>query len=110
MDQAKTPNRRRSLRHPARRTTKVACYRGSLGLGKNIAIAVLDVSETGACLVLNTSLQLHEEVEVHLTGATHKAPVKVLAEVIWSVEMKDGQYCTGVAFRKPVAYRDVQAM
>jgi hypothetical protein len=98
------------MRRKAKRTTRIACYKGALGLGKNIALSVLDLSETGLCLLVNTAMAQGEELEVNLMALSHRHAIKVLAEVVWSVEAKDGVFCVGAKFRSTVPYREIQEM
>ncbi len=103
-------NRRRSLRHKAKPTTKILCYTGPHGLGKNIAVSMLDLSETGLCLLVDTCLAARDEIEVRLVGVGRRQPQKNIAEVVWCVEIRDGLYCIGARFQRPLSYRDLQEM
>jgi hypothetical protein len=100
-------NRRRSPRRLPKRTTRITCHKGSLGLGPNIALSMLNLSETGVCLLVKENLETGSEVEVRLINPIHRQPLRTLAEVIWCVETKDGAYCIGAHFRKPLLYRDL---
>lgn len=112
MDQArnKLRNRRRSIRRQARRTTKVTLYRGPMGLGSNLAIKILDLSETGTRLLIATELTQREEVEINLLGMGQARPVRLPAEVVWCIETKEGEFCVGIQFRRPLNFRDLQGM
>src|SRR4051812_12478558 len=100
---ARTTNKRRSRRAPPKGTTKVRAYKGPMGLGPNLAVAILDVSETGLRLVLRSDLPKGQEIEVNLDNVSTK-PIKVIADVIWSLPMADGNFCVGVSFQKPLRY------
>ncbi len=103
-------NCRRSIRHAARRTTKVSCYGGKLGLGPNIATQILDISETGARLRVREECILQQEIEIYLSSASHRKPIRMRGEVVWCVRTNDGDYCVGVQFRGNLAFRDVQLL
>jgi hypothetical protein len=105
-----TANRRRTFRRRPRKITKVACFKGALGLGPNLALDLLDVSERGVRLRVKEPLELHQQVEVHLTGLGHRRPVKVPAAVVWCVEAADGSYCIGAHFEKGLPYADLQQL
>src|SRR5256885_2178544 len=49
-------NRRANPRRAPKGSTRVTCRRGSLGLGPNLALSLLDVSETGARLLVKEPL------------------------------------------------------
>ena len=68
-------------------------------LSDRVASGVLDVSETGARLLLDKRLADGAEFEVNFEGPGSK-PVKVLANVVWTVETADGRFVTGVHFQK----------
>src|SRR5205809_965252 len=78
-------NRRSSLRFRARGGSKSICRKGALGLGANIALALLDVSETGARLRVKEALRPGQEVEVSLQGPGGGRETKMLGQVVWSI-------------------------
>src|SRR5438128_2163012 len=59
---AKQPNRRHSRRQPPKGSVRAFCRKGTLGLGPNIAVRLLDLSEGGAQLVVSEELQPGQEV------------------------------------------------
>ena len=103
-------NRRRSIRHNTKRTTKVTCHGGKLGLGPNIARQVLDISETGARLRVSAECEAKQEIKLHLNSLSSRKPLIAEGEVVWCVATADGDYCIGVQFRKPIPYRDMTMM
>jgi c-di-GMP-binding flagellar brake protein YcgR len=105
----KAPNRRISLRRKVRKSVKVECRSGALGLGANLALAILDLSDTGACLVVSQNLPgPPAEVEIVLNGTNLRQAIKRLAYVRWQVKTEAGQFCVGVEFQKRLSYRDWQ--
>jgi hypothetical protein len=102
-----TRNRRASFRRSPKGGTKVACYKGPLGLGENLALSLLDISEAGACLVLKSEFQAGQAVEVHIEGPSQRRPVKVRAEVIWAVAAADRGWCVGLRFERRLPYADL---
>ena len=103
-------NRRRAIRRDTRRSTKAICYRGSLGLGKSIGVAVYNVSETGAQLSVNTALAVGDELEVNLDGMRFRRPLRVVGRVVWCLKDCDGNYSIGVDFDKYLRFHDVQEL
>jgi hypothetical protein len=103
-------NRRAAPRRLPRGGTKVTCLKGTLGLGKNLARALLDISETGMRLVLNSAVNATEDIEVTLLGPGQSRSVKAVGEVIWCVGAADGTFCVGVRFHKRLRYMDFQTI
>jgi hypothetical protein len=103
------PNLRRSRRQPPKSTTKVHVYRNALGLGANIAVSILDLSEVGVRLVVKEPLAEGCEfaLEFEPNGAR---PIKLTARVIWSLLLADGKTCVGAELSKKIPYPDLLAM
>jgi PilZ domain len=99
-------DRRRQRRRRPKATTNVQCYGNGLGLGRNIAHSLLDVSETGVRLLLVRMVAAGREVEVNLDGQAGAA-VRRVARVVWAVPAEGGLFCTGCEFLKPVPYSAV---
>lgn len=108
--QKKTLNRRGALRKPPRRSIRLQCRRGALGLGANVGHALLDISETGVRLVTKHMLEPGAEVEIVLEGYGMPGPIRRLGRVRWAVPTDDGHCCTGVHFDKLLSFRDVQTL
>jgi hypothetical protein len=106
---ASVANRRRARRLPLSAQTRTECRKGSAGLGHNLAVTLLDLSETGARLIVQGPLAVGTEVEVKLTGPGIK-PVRRLGVVVWSVLLQDGGHAIGAVFDKALAYSDLQRL
>lgn len=100
-------NKRSSRRQTPKTSTRIRAYRNHLGLGPNIAVRVLDISETGVRLVLKEPIAVGKEFELNLENVAGSRTVKALAQVVWSVETADGQHCIGAHFAKPIPYADL---
>jgi hypothetical protein len=72
-------------------------------------VSVLDVSENGVRLVLKEGLPVGHEFAVTLEGLSSRA-VKVVARVVWSAALADGNFCVGAAFGKGLSYYDLSAL
>jgi hypothetical protein len=92
-----------------RKSIRVECRRGSLGLGHDLTAHALDLSETGSQLVLRALLAPGEEAEVLLTGSGLGRPVKRLARVVWCLPT-DGGHVVGLRFDKTVSYADLMTL
>jgi hypothetical protein len=85
---------------------KLRAFRSALGLGANIGVSVLDISETGARLVLKEALPVGHTFEITLEPASCK-PLKTPATVVWCVPAADGTFCVGARFQKNISYSDL---
>jgi hypothetical protein len=103
-------NRRLNRRLSAQRRIKAECRRGSMDLGKNIAVAVLDVSEDGIRLVVREPLKDKEEVLLTLTTTADLRSLKRLGSVAWAVATADGTFCVGVRLHKRLSYADLSRL
>ena len=99
-------NRRLSRRRPPKGRVKITCRRGALDLGPNLALSLLDVSVTGARLIVKQTLEPGREVSIGLEGQSSIRPIPRVAVVTWCVPAADGTFCAGVHFQKRLSYRD----
>jgi hypothetical protein len=95
------------MRRPARGGSKVTCRKGVLGLGPNLAVSLLDVSETGVRLLITEALQPRQEVEVCLLAPGHVREIKHAGQVVWAVATADGAHCVGILFDRQIPYSAV---
>ena len=105
---ARQKNRRRSRRGIARSNLRLECRKGSYGLGPNLTSKVLDVSDTGARIVVTQPIDVLGEVEIIVNGYGMKGMIKRLGNIRWQVKLETGEYCVGVEFQKCLPYRDWQ--
>lgn len=104
------PNHRKNRRLPAKRSTRVICFKGPLGLGSNFALGAKDLSQEGICLILSELLEVGQEVEVNLESLHHRRPVRVPGVVVWARTDGEGRNLVGVRFEKYIPYSDFQAL
>lgn len=112
MNPAESPKQEHRLRprKPARSRAKVACRKGTLDLGPNLAHALLDVSESGVRFLVKVELKPGEEVLLGLEGPLHARPLQRVAKVVWVVATADGKWCVGVALDKYLNRQDLQLL
>ena len=101
-------NRRSARRQQPRGFVKIECRKGALGMGPNIAVAFLDLSDGGVRLITKDALGPNEEAEVVLSGYGMREAIKRVGKVCWAVALENGTYCIGLHFQKRLPYRDVQ--
>ena len=104
---APAKNRRADRRRPPRGNIKVTCIKGSLGLGKNIGVSVVDISEAGIRVVLQAPLQKGQDMEVSLLAPGVGQTCKALAKVVWCKQLEDGTYWVGAQFHRRLRYREL---
>lgn len=101
-------NRRAAPRRPVKPCARVICRKGALSLGPNVARAVIDLSETGACLVLEAELAPGQEVEVEIQAPILVRSLKTFAVVVWNRAAGDGTFLAGVHFHRPLPHAEIQ--
>jgi hypothetical protein len=104
----KKKNRRLFPRRSAIPKVKVTCRTNVLDMGPNVAVAVLDVSETGVRLLVNVPLQVGQEVLLGMEGAAHPRPVMRQGKVVWCVQVTEGGHCAGIRLEKDLKGEDVE--
>ncbi len=104
----KLPNRRGSERRLARRSIRLECRRGSMGLGANLARGYLDISLSGVQVLTKDLLKCGEEVEIVLEGNGFRGVIRRMGEVRWTVPIDGGGCRAGVRFQKYLSYRELQ--
>ena len=100
-------NRRGTLRRNPRPRLKVLCYKGSLDIGQNIAVSLLDVSESGVRMIVKTALDINQQINFSLQGPIHMRPLSSAGRVVWAVPTADGNCCIGVRLDKYLRYQDI---
>ena len=103
-------NRRTSSRRPPRGNVTMEVRKGTLGLGNNVAVLFLDLSEGGVRLVVNEDLDRQQEVSVHISAYGLKKPLKAIGAVRWVMPLDNGLFCIGIQFEKRLPYRDVTTL
>src|SRR5262249_23480233 len=86
------------------RGVQLVCRRGCTGVGPDIAVALRNLSEVGARLLVTVHLQPEDEVELELTSAAFPNPIRVPANVVRSKTVPGNVYCVAVWFQKPLPY------
>jgi hypothetical protein len=97
-------NRRAFLRRTTKQSSRATCRKGMLGLGPDIAVRVLDLSEGGIRLLVKTPLKLGQDVEIGLLAPGGRREVLRKGKVVWVVPTAEGECCVGVQFDKHLDY------
>jgi PilZ domain len=107
---ASLANRRRARRCTVSGHAKIECRKGAYGLGRNLAVTTLDLSETGARLIVQAAVAPGEAVELLLSGPGVPKPFRRPGKVVWSVLLPDGSHAIGVALDRHLTYGDLQRL
>jgi hypothetical protein len=103
-------NRRAFRRRSPKRATKVSCRLEAAGAGGNLAVSVLDISESGIRLILKAPLAPGQRVEISLEGLWQSRRPPLVAEAVWSLPTSDGNHCVGCRFSRRLPFAEVQTL
>jgi hypothetical protein len=101
-------NRRAARRWGVAGFAKVECRIGSYGFGPNILKSVVNLSETGICVVLKEALKKGQEVEILFAGIDAGKALKRLGTVVWCRPDTEGAFYVGIQFQSPMPYSAMQ--
>jgi hypothetical protein len=96
---------RRLRRKKPKRGTGLTCRKGTLGLGKDLAISIIDISEEGASLLVKEEISTGTEVEITLTAVGVSKRLTALGTVVWCTAGTT-TFAIGVLFRDRLNYTD----
>jgi hypothetical protein len=108
--QTSEANRRVAPRRRAKQASKVSCITGKFGLGANVAVALLDISETGVRLIVQSAVASGQEVQISLEPIGARRPTSMAATVAWCIALADGTHCIGARFDKPLNWTLLQGL
>src|SRR5262249_34462889 len=105
------PPERRSARRRAPRSGVSITFRPrSLGLGPDLALALVDLHEDGLCMRLKSAVNVGIEAEVTLSPSGRRKPTKLDAAVRWCREAGDGTFLVGLSLRKRMLHKDLSEL
>jgi PilZ domain len=102
------PERRAARRRLAKSGARVEVRRGPLGMGPNLAVGLVELSQTGARVRLKTAIQPGVEVEVALWPPAGVRSVRGPAEVRWCRPVRDGTFLAGLRLRRTITNGDLR--
>ena len=70
-------------RRPLKRGVEVTVRKGTLGLGPNLAISAVEMSDDGVQVKVKSEFKVDDEIEVTLTPVGRSKPVPFVADVRW---------------------------
>jgi hypothetical protein len=76
-----------------------------MDLGHNIALGVLNISQTGVRILVNCDLPVRQEVTLTMESYDRPRPLRILGDVIWC--RPDGErWEVGIQLQKRLDFRD----
>jgi c-di-GMP-binding flagellar brake protein YcgR len=99
--------RRENKRLPAQSSVAIEVRKGTMGLGLNLAVHLLDLSVDGAGVLMKGELQEKDEVEILLSGNGGRSTIKRIARVHWVTKLESGHFVVGFSFDKQIPFADV---
>jgi PilZ domain len=102
--------RRALARRPARRGARAELRRGLMGMGPDLALALMDVSLEGARVKLKVAVCPGEQVEVALWPPGGLRSARGQAVVCWCRPAPDGTAQAGVRFRQRLTANDLSKL
>lgn len=103
-------NRRVFARRPPRGKVKVTCHKGSVDVGPNLAIGLVDISETGARLTVSTPLEKGQTVAISLEGRVHVRPIRCLGTIVRSEQETQGVCHIAVLWESRLPFAEIVKM
>ena len=102
--------RRSSVRQRPKGDSRAKCLKGTLGLGPDLAVSIIDISQTGIGLVTKTAVQVGQKIEVTLSSMGLVRPIKQVATVARCEQLGEGKYCVGARFDRCLSYGEYQGL
>jgi hypothetical protein len=81
-----------------------------MDIGPNLAITLLDISESGARLTVKSTLEKGQLVAVSLEGREHLRPIKCTGTVIRSNQDAEGVCQIALLWEKRLSFADILRM
>jgi len=96
--------RGRPLKHGVDLTVR----KGTLGLGPNLAVGGVEISDDGIQLRLKAELKAGDEIEIGLTPVGRSKPMPYIADIRWcrpdEADLTGRTFLVGAQFRRRLTY------
>jgi PilZ domain len=101
-------NHRLVRRRTLKKGVALTLRQGAMGLGPNLAVGGVEVSDDGIQLRVKAELKKGDEVEIGLTGIGRSKPMNMMADVRWCRAEEEGDtFLVGIKFRRRLGYADL---
>jgi hypothetical protein len=105
---AAQPRDRRIIRRkPLKSGVTVTARKGMMGLGPNVVLGPVTLSDDGISLRVNRELTKGDELEITLTPAGRSKFIKLMGDVRWCRTGADETFVIGVQFRRRLKFVEV---
>lgn len=106
-----TEDRRIVRRRALKKGVALTVRKGTMGLGPNLAIGGVELSDDGIQVRVKSELKRGDEIEIGLTGIGRSKPMTLISEVRWCKEDLDDDsgefFYVGAKFRRRLAYAEI---
>jgi PilZ domain len=103
-------NHRLDRRRPTQGKPKISCHRGTMWLGKNLGVSLINASEGGLALVVTEAMSRGQMVTLTVEGRSHPRPVKLSGKITWCAPQADGTFQVGVELEKRLSGQDLMRL
>ena len=97
---------RSAPRRPSRHID-ITCRKGATGLGPNLGVALLDVTEDRLKVRLKSAVPVGEDVEVELTPPGSGKPMKLRGTAVTCRPSGGGTFVSKILLRHRLAFREL---
>jgi hypothetical protein len=81
-----------------------------MGLGPNVALSVLDLSEVAVRFATKATLSARQDVEINFNEASLNRPIKRLGKVLRCFQSDPTTWTAVVRFDRRLEYADIQRL
>jgi hypothetical protein len=110
MSQPSHTTNRRAFARKLPKGTRCRCRKGMLGIGPDLAVALMDLSQVGALILLKAALEPKQRVVLELYSVASPKPVNVEARVVRCEPAAEGTCLVGVRFERNLPYAELQRL
>lgn len=102
-------DRRIVRRRPLKKGVTLTVRRGAMGLGPNLALSTVELSDDGIQVRVKVEFKKGDEIEIGLTAVGKSKPMLLMADVRWcrAVDENREEFLLGAKLRKRLLYADV---
>lgn len=101
-------DRRIVRRRPLKKGVSLTIRKGTMGLGPNLSIGGIELSDDGIQVVIKNEVRKGDEIEVGLTGIGRSKPMVLIADVRWCRPVEDSEtFLVGLKLRRRLSHQDM---
>lgn len=104
---SRAANRRLVRRKPLKSGVAVVARKGAMGLGPNVVLGAVTLSDDGISLRVADELHRGDELEISLTPAGRGKALRLMGDVRWCRAGADETFVIGLQFRRRLKFVEV---